>query len=31
MVRESWCVMVSVALWAVSSGYVEVQLVSTGE
>ena len=30
MEREIWWVMVNVALWAVWSGYVEVQLVSTG-
>jgi len=31
MERESWWVPVNVAVWAVSSGYVERHLVGTGE
>jgi len=31
MERDSWCALVNVAVWAVSSGYLEGQLVGTGD
>ena len=31
MERDSWWALVNVAVWAVSSGYVEGQLMGTGE